>query len=146
DGTRVGDPRPTHTRTPSLERPESRDRSGALHRRMLPRLTSSPNGRVSPGAEPSEARNVPRERDLAIVVLSTNEAQWLERCLSTAFAHAGGASLDVIVVDNASTDGTREFVESNFPEVRVVSSPNRGFAYGNNRGLEHANARYLLVL
>jgi GT2 family glycosyltransferase len=84
--------------------------------------------------------------DLAIVVVSTNEAHWLERCLSTAFDRAGGASLDVIVVDNSSTDGTRELVESRFPQARVVSSPNRGFAHGNNRGLEQADARYLLLL
>ena len=84
--------------------------------------------------------------DLAIVIVSANESHWLERCLSTVFEHAGGASLDVIVVDNASTDGTREFVESRFPQARVISSPNRGFAYGNNRGLEQAHARYSLLL
>ncbi len=80
------------------------------------------------------------------MIVSTNESHWLERCLSTVFEHAGGASLDVIVVDNASTDGTREFVESRFPQARVVSSPNRGFAHGNNRGLERARARYSLLL
>ena len=84
--------------------------------------------------------------DLGIVVVSTNEAHWLEQCLSTTFARAGGASLDVVVVDNESTDGTREFVESNFPEARVVSSENRGFAYANNRGLEQTDARYVLLL
>lgn len=84
--------------------------------------------------------------DLAIVIVSTNEAHWLERCLPTVFGHAGGASLDVIVVDNSSTDGTRELVESRFPQARVVSSPNRGFAYGNNRGMERADARYVLLL
>ncbi|HSZ05132.1 MAG TPA: glycosyltransferase family 2 protein [Solirubrobacteraceae bacterium] len=84
--------------------------------------------------------------DLAIVVVSANNAHWLERCLSTAIEHAGKATLEVIVVDNASTDGTRELVESRFPQARVVSSPNNGFAYGNNRGLEQARARYLLLL
>jgi GT2 family glycosyltransferase len=84
--------------------------------------------------------------DLAVVVVSTNEAHWLERCLPTVFDHAGSAKLDVIVVDNSSTDGTRGLVESNFPQARVVSSPNRGFAFGNNRGLEVANARYMLLL
>jgi len=83
---------------------------------------------------------------MAIVVVSTNEGQWLERCLSTVFDRAGSASLDVIVVENECTDGTRELVESNFPDARVVSSPNRGFGYGNNRGLEQANARYSLLL
>jgi N-acetylglucosaminyl-diphospho-decaprenol L-rhamnosyltransferase len=84
--------------------------------------------------------------DLAIVVVSTNEAQWLEPCLSTVFDHAGGATLEAIVVDNASTDGTRELVQSRFPQARVVSSANHGFAHGNNRGLERATARYLLLL
>jgi N-acetylglucosaminyl-diphospho-decaprenol L-rhamnosyltransferase len=84
--------------------------------------------------------------DLAVIVVSTNEAHWLERCLSTVFDHAGGATLEVIVVDNASTDGTRELVESSFPQARVVSSPNRGFAYGNNRGLEQTSARFQLLL
>jgi N-acetylglucosaminyl-diphospho-decaprenol L-rhamnosyltransferase len=62
------------------------------------------------------------------------------------FAHAGGAKLDVIVVDNSSTDGTRQLVESSFPQARVIGSPNRGFAYGNNRGLEQTKARYQLLL
>ncbi len=84
--------------------------------------------------------------DLAIVIVSTNEAHWLQRSLSTVFDRAGTATLDVIVVDNESSDGTRELVESQFRQARVVSSPNRGFAYGNNRGLEQANARYLLLL
>ncbi len=84
--------------------------------------------------------------DLAIVIVSTNEAQWLQPCLSTVFAHAGAATLQVIVVDNASTDGTRELVESRFPQALVVNSTNGGFAHGNNRGLERADARYSLLL
>jgi len=88
----------------------------------------------------------PEPADLAIVIVSTNEAHWLEHCLPTVFAKAGDASLAVIVVDNSCTDGTRELVESRFPQAKVVSSPNRGFGYGNNRGLEQANARYLLLL
>ena len=84
--------------------------------------------------------------DLAIIIISTNEAHWIERCLPTVFARAGSATLDVIVVDNESTDGTRELVESSFPEARVVASHNGGFGYANNRGWESANARYALFL
>jgi len=84
--------------------------------------------------------------DLAIVIVSTNEAHWLQRCLSSVFEHSGEIGLDVIVVDNASSDGTRALVESSFPHARVVSSLNRGFGHGNNRGLEQAQARYLLLL
>lgn len=86
--------------------------------------------------------------DLAIVIVSARDAHWLERCLSTVFDHTGDATLEVIVVDNASTDGTRDLVESQFPHVQVVvvAPPNRGFARGNNRGLEQAHARYVLML
>jgi GT2 family glycosyltransferase len=83
--------------------------------------------------------------DLAIVIVSTNEAHWLEPCLRTVFAQAGDAELDVVVVDNESTDGTRELVESNFP-ARVVGSVNRGFSYANNRGALTTEARYVLFL
>lgn len=84
--------------------------------------------------------------DLAIIIVSTNEGKWLEDCLPTIFEHAGGATLDVVVVDNDSTDCTRGLVESEFPEVRLVKSRNRGFAHGNNRGLETTTARYVLFL
>ena len=81
-----------------------------------------------------------------MVVVSANDARWLEDCLSSVYAHAGAIELEAIVVDNASTDGTRELVESRFPRAKVLSSPNLGFAYGNNRGLECSEARYVLLL
>ena len=84
--------------------------------------------------------------DLAIIVVSTNEARWLEPCLSSVFERAGTATLDVVVVDNGSTDGTRELVESRFPRARVVDSVNRGFAHANNRGAMTCSARYVLFL
>jgi GT2 family glycosyltransferase len=84
--------------------------------------------------------------DLAIIIVSTNEARWLENCLRTLFEHAGPTALDVVVVDNGSTDGTRAFVESRYPQARVVSSENRGFAHANNRGAATCSARYVLFL
>ena len=86
------------------------------------------------------------EPTLAIIVVSTNEARWLRPCLSTVFEHAGALDLDVIVVDNESTDGTRELVESEFPDARVVGSANRGFGHANNRGLFATDASYVLFL
>jgi GT2 family glycosyltransferase len=84
--------------------------------------------------------------DLAIVIVSTNEAKWLGPCLSTIQDSAGSASLDVVVVDNASSDGTRELVESKFPFARVVDSQNHGFSHANNRGAATCDARYVLFL
>lgn len=84
--------------------------------------------------------------DLAIIVVSMNSARWLTPCLSSVFEHAGDCTLDVVIVDNDSTDGSRELVESEFPRVRVVHCENLGFAHGNNRGLMTTNARYVLFL
>jgi N-acetylglucosaminyl-diphospho-decaprenol L-rhamnosyltransferase len=84
--------------------------------------------------------------DLAVIVISTNEAHWLAPCLSSVLEHAGTARLELIVVDNESTDGTRELVEHAFPQARVVRSRNGGFGYANNRGWECADARYGLFL
>src|SRR5262249_7614694 len=81
-----------------------------------------------------------------ISIGAANEAHWLRPCLDTVFASAGDATLDVIVADNQSTDGTRDLVESEFPGARVVTCENRGFAHANNRGFMVSNARYVLFL
>ena len=84
--------------------------------------------------------------DLAVIVVSTNEAHWLRRCLPTIYEHAGKIELDVVVVDNESTDETRELVESEFPRARVVRCVNRGFAQANNCALRTLDARWVLFL
>ena len=84
--------------------------------------------------------------DLAIIVVSTNEAHWLRPALATVFEHAGAITLDVVVADNNSSDGTRELVEKEFPAARVVHCENHGFAHANNRAWMTTDARYALFL
>lgn len=84
--------------------------------------------------------------DLAVLIVSANDAQWLTPCLRSVYGHAGELEFEVVVIENGCTDETRALVQDGFPAARVVSSPNHGFAYGNNRGLEHADARYVLLL
>jgi N-acetylglucosaminyl-diphospho-decaprenol L-rhamnosyltransferase len=84
--------------------------------------------------------------DLAIIVISTNESEWLPPCLESIEEHAGGADIDVVVVDNESTDGTRELVERRFPKARVVRCTNHGFGHANNRGLDTVTAPFVLFL
>lgn len=84
--------------------------------------------------------------DLSIITVSTNEAQWLRPCLSTVFSHIGDVSVDVVVVDNDSRDGTADLVAAEFPDARVVWSRNHGFSHANNRALMTCNARYVLFL
>ena len=96
--------------------------------------------------ETDESPVEPVLTDLAVIIVSTNEASWLTPCLESVFARAGDISLDVVVADNQSTDGTRDLVEGRFPDARVVTCENRGFAHANNRAYQTCNARYALFL
>jgi GT2 family glycosyltransferase len=74
--------------------------------------------------------------DLGIVILNWNTRDYLKRCLETVLASQGEFTYRVIVVDNASTDGSVEMVHTAFPSVEVIASAvNGGFSYGNNLGL-----------
>ena len=81
--------------------------------------------------------------DVSIIVVSYNARDHLERCL----AEVADGPHEVIVVDNASTDGSPELVRSRFPSVRLVElTENRGFGAGNNEGMRVAGGRYFLLL
>jgi GT2 family glycosyltransferase len=84
--------------------------------------------------------------DLAVIIVSTSEGHWLRRCLPTVFAASEGLHVDVVVVDNASTDGTGDLARSEFPGARVVTCANHGFPHANNRALMTVDARYVLFL
>ncbi len=84
--------------------------------------------------------------DLAVITVSTNEAHWLRAGLGSIYERSGTISLDVVVADNDSTDGTTELVAREFPAARTVHCRNRGFSHANNRALMSCNARYVLFI
>jgi len=84
--------------------------------------------------------------DLAVIVVSTDQAQWLPRCLTTVREHAGPISLDLVVVDNGVTRETQALVERAYPDVRVVVCENHGFGHANNQALHTIDSRYVLFL
>ena len=84
--------------------------------------------------------------DLSVIIVSFNSKHWLGPCLTSVYAHAGTASIEVLVVDNASTDGSPEFVEREFPQARVIRGENRGFSYANNRGFAESESPFVLFL
>jgi GT2 family glycosyltransferase/glycosyltransferase involved in cell wall biosynthesis len=87
--------------------------------------------------------------DLSIVVLSWNVREMLAGCLRSLPGAAGEwwARAEVVVVDNASTDGSAEMVREQFPGVRVLAlRENRGFSVGNNAGIRASRGRFVLLL
>ncbi|MCA9943024.1 MAG: glycosyltransferase family 2 protein [Anaerolineales bacterium] len=85
---------------------------------------------------------------LSIVIVNYNTRQLLDDCLASIFAAeepAGG--LEIIVVDNASSDGSQAMVREKYPSVQLIASEvNRGFSAANNLGVAVANGRTILFL
>lgn len=85
--------------------------------------------------------------DISIVIVSFNTAALTRQCLEKAQACATDLRCEVIVVDNASHDGSADMVAAEFPQVRLIRlAANRGFAGGNNQGIRVASGRYILLL
>ncbi len=81
------------------------------------------------------------------MILSWNTRQLLEKCLRSLACPQPGLKMEVLVVDNASEDRSREMVRKLFPQVRlIVNDANIGFGAGNNTALPHATGRYVLFL
>jgi len=85
-------------------------------------------------------------RDVSVVIVSWNVKEPLRECLSSV-ARFGERVLETIVVDNASSDGSAEWVRGRFPSVTwLQNTANEGFARACNRGLREAHGAYALVL
>lgn len=84
---------------------------------------------------------------LSIVIVNYNGGKVLSPCLTSVYRETQGISFEVILVDNASTDGSVEVVERDFPKVKIIrNAVNRGFAAANNIAIGQAEGEYILLL
>src|SRR5580700_1417129 len=85
--------------------------------------------------------------DLSAIVVSYNTRDMTLECLRTLDAALEGLSAEVIVVDNASTDGSVDSIRNAFPSVRLIArETNAGFGAANNQAMGMAHGRFLLLL
>jgi GT2 family glycosyltransferase len=85
--------------------------------------------------------------DVTIVIVSFNTRDVLRECLQSVYREAGSLRVQVIVVDNASTDGSAAMIEREFPGVLLVRSEvNLGFGPANNLGIQAAGGLYIVLL
>jgi N-acetylglucosaminyl-diphospho-decaprenol L-rhamnosyltransferase len=83
--------------------------------------------------------------DLAVVVVNHNTGDFLDRCMSSIASSAGELRVEVVVVDNASSDGSADGAAG--PGVQLIRNPdNRGFARAANQGIAATDAPLLLLL
>ncbi|HTZ48939.1 MAG TPA: glycosyltransferase family 2 protein [Verrucomicrobiae bacterium] len=85
--------------------------------------------------------------DISVVIVSWNARRYLQECLKSLEDSPANRSMEVIVVDNASTDGSPEMVETEFPWVKLVKADqNLGFAKANNVGIRLSKGRYVSLI
>lgn len=85
--------------------------------------------------------------DVSIIVTNYNTRDLLRACFASMEGRLGRPWLEVILVDNASADGSAEMTREEFPDVRVfVQERNEGFAHANNRGIRASRGRHVLIL
>lgn len=84
---------------------------------------------------------------LSVLIVNWNTRELLRACLSSLRANPPSEPIEVIVVDNLSTDGSAQMVQKEFPEVILIESgANTGYAKGNNLAFERASGDWLLTL
>lgn len=84
---------------------------------------------------------------VSVVVVTWNGKQYAMECLKSLLALESKLDLQVVVVDNASTDGTPDAIREQFPRVELVQNPNNlGFAKANNMGISRSNGRYVCLV
>ena len=85
---------------------------------------------------------------ITVIVLGFNGREYLEACISSVLDQdLSRDAYEVLYVDNASTDGSPDFVREHFRDVRVLElDANYGFAEGNNRGVMASDGRYIALV
>jgi GT2 family glycosyltransferase len=86
-------------------------------------------------------------KDLSVIIVNHNNRSDLVQMLNSLLKSLSSLNHEVIVVDNASSDGSLEAVKNNFPLVQLIALPeNVGFARANNVGVSQTSGKYLLLL
>lgn len=85
--------------------------------------------------------------DLSIIIVNRNTSKLLSNCLLSIQKSRPGLEVEIIVVDNGSSDDSVAMVHGNFPQVHLIGNRNNlGFAQANNQGLKISRGRYSLLL
>jgi len=85
--------------------------------------------------------------NLSIIIVNWNTKDLLRNCLFSIYKERKSISLEIFVVDNASSDGSSEMVKREFPLVKLIrNKKNVGFARANNQAIKESKGKYILLL
>ena len=84
---------------------------------------------------------------LSVIIVNYNVKYFLEQCLCSVIKAIQNIGAEIFVVDNNSSDGSKEFFKDRFSEVKFIwNNDNLGFSKANNIALKHATGKYILFL
>ncbi|NND94395.1 MAG: glycosyltransferase [Flavobacteriales bacterium] len=84
---------------------------------------------------------------LSVIIVNYNVEYFLEQCLNSVLKASEGIEYEIIVVDNASVDGSLDMMQRRFPDVHLIANKdNRGFSKANNQGILESKGEYVLLL
>jgi hypothetical protein len=85
--------------------------------------------------------------DISVVIVGWNARRYLELCLGSLTEAPPRRSMEILVVDNASIDGSAEMIEAQFPQVKLIrNTENLGFSKGNNVAIRQCQGRYIALV
>lgn len=84
--------------------------------------------------------------DVSVIIVNYNTKELTKNCIDSVFTKTSGVSFEVILVDNASTDGSVELFENDDRILFIKSGENLGFGKANNLGYQYAKGKYLFLL
>ncbi len=85
--------------------------------------------------------------DLSIIIVNYNVKEFLQNLIHSIEKASANITKEIIVVDNASDDGSVEFIKSNYPQINlIVNNSNLGFGKANNLGMMQAEGNYILLI
>jgi len=85
--------------------------------------------------------------DVSIVIVNWNACKYLRNCIDSIVSHTHESTFAIVVVDNASTDGSADMIHDEYPWVKLIANDrNLGFAGANNQGIRAASGRHVLLL
>jgi GT2 family glycosyltransferase len=85
--------------------------------------------------------------DVTIIIVNYNTKDLLKDCLSSIYEKTVGLEYEIVVVDNASIDGSKQMVKNEFPDVKLIESKeNLGFGRANNLGIINSKGKYIFLL
>src|ERR1700749_1039612 len=98
-------------------------------------------------ADPATAPTTTVRPDLSVVVVNYNAGEYLERCVASVFSASSGVEVEVLVVDNASRDGSAVAAAQKEPRTRLIENPeNRGLSAAWNQGARETSGSWILFL